>query len=104
MPATPTASGTTLTARIFRRGDANDTGERNIADAVATFGYLFLGSVDLPCHDAADTNDSGTLDISDGTYLLHWLFLGGPPPSQPLDCGGDTTLDTLGCDAFASCP
>jgi hypothetical protein len=90
---------------LFRRGDCNDDGEVDISDPVATLAYLFLGSEDLGCLDAADADDSGEADISDAIYLLTFLFLGGPAPEEPfLDCGPDPTIDDeLTCDSFSAC-
>jgi hypothetical protein len=64
-----------------------------MADAIQTFGYLFLGSpTSLGCWDAADANDSGGVDLSDGVFTLQYLFSGGGPhPSPgPETCGPDT--------------
>jgi hypothetical protein len=85
----------------FIRGDANDDGIVDIADPIATLGYLFLGVERLPCRDAADSNDDGLLDVSDSITTLAYLFLGGqalPPPNERP--GEDPTLDGLGCLRF----
>jgi hypothetical protein len=83
----------------FRRGDSNADGKLDIADAIATLGYLFLGGAELPCLDAADADDSGSLDISDAVRSLNYLFLGAeaPPAPGPDACGEDPTEDELPC-------
>ena len=82
----------------FRRGDSNLDDQVDLSDAVYTLGFLFLGSGELGCPDAADANDDGTLDISDPVLTLGRLFLGGgelPPPGG--ERGKDPTPDSLGC-------
>ncbi|HVR74449.1 MAG TPA: hypothetical protein VMT52_08965 [Planctomycetota bacterium] len=82
----------------FLRGDANNDTSVNIADAIFTLGYLFLGSDTPPCLDAADTNDDGSTDIADPIYTLSALFSGGPPPAAPYPIfEADPTEDDLGC-------
>ena len=83
----------------FLRGDSNSDSEVDIADALKTFNFLFLGDTEAPCLDAMDTDDSGDVDISDGIALLLHLFAGGDPPAAPgSSCGWDVTSgDGLGC-------
>ncbi len=92
----------------FRRGDANGDGATNLADAVATFNFLFLGGDEPPCLDAADANDvDNALNLTDGVFLLNFLFLGGDPIADPgpFDCGPepDGSPFTFGCDQYLSC-
>jgi len=88
-------------SREFIRGDANGDGEINLADAVTSLGYLFLGAVPAGgafCEDSADANDDGTLNITDPIQVLGYLFLGGTAPAAPFpEKGLDATLDTLRC-------
>jgi hypothetical protein len=88
----------------FRRGDVDQTLELDITDAIDIFGYLFLGTFEPACLEAADANDSGEVDISDGIFLLDFLFSGGraPPPPFP-DCGFDPAGNALGCASFPRC-
>ena len=93
---------------VFKRGDANDDGGLNIADAIAILSFLFGGSEPPGCRDAGDANDDGQLNIADAIALLGHLFGGGgdlPPPFA--SCGADPTPEApqeLTCDRFESCP
>ncbi len=88
----------------FRRGEVNGDQIVDVADAISTVSYLFLGST-VECADAADSNDDGVLDIADAVFLLSALFSGGALPPEPgIDsCGVDPTADNLGCDQSCSC-
>lgn len=88
----------------FRRADANADGTFDISDPVATLGYLFLGTEELPCLDAADADDSGLLDLTDAIYSLSFLFLGGPAPLPPFpECWIDPTTDDFDCASYPGC-
>lgn len=80
----------------FVRGDANGDSRVDISDAIAALNYLFLGSADLSCPDAADADDSGDLNITDAIRILEYLFQGGAafPPPFPAS-GPDPTPDSL---------
>lgn len=88
----------------FLRGDSNDDGIFNIADAVYLLAALLVpGSPASACSDASDVNDDGALDIADAVYQLVALFVSGSPgPSA--DCVADTTTDPLDCAVSSSCP
>lgn len=87
----------------FLRGDANGSGDVNIADVIAIAMHLFQGSAAPSCSDAADADDNGLLDIADVITLAYALFAAGEPLGQPFPaCGADRTLDTLPCAAL--CP
>ena len=97
----------TLVAAVggFVRGDVNDDGSINIADAVSLLAGLFTGG-SIPCSDSADANDDGSTNIADAVYVLANLFSGGPgmpAPSGPA-CGPDPTADALDCANYNSCP
>ncbi len=89
-------------AASFRRGDVNQDGKYDIADAIKALSYLF-SSEPSTCHDAIDVNDDGKVDIADPIKLLSHLFAGDlyiPPPFP--DCGNDpTTGDLLTCIAYS---
>jgi len=90
---------------LFVRGDANDDGQRNIADAVSILGYLFGGEEPPACEDASDTNDDGAVNIADAIKLLGHLFGGeGPLPAPFPDCGTDPTPDDLPPCTYTHCP
>ena len=82
----------------FRRGDVNDDGDRNIADAVGALSYLFGGGTAPGCLDSVDCNDDGTNDISDAVSLLDYLFQSGTQPPDPFECGPDPTDDPISCE------
>ncbi len=85
----------------FLRGDANDDGDVDVSDAIATLMFLFVGGgVIVTCEDAADANDDGTVDIADALFTLNFLFASGPALRSPGVAFPwfDPTPDTLGCD------
>lgn len=99
------ASSVGQVGSTFRRGDVNQDVAMDISDAVAIFGYLFLGAARPGCVSAADSNDDGSVDISDGVSVLNHLFLGGASIPAPFPgCGTDPTPDDLDCLAFPECP
>ncbi len=72
----------------FKRGDCNDDGNVNLADAVCILNWLFSGGDAPGCVAATNTNSDDVANISDATSLLNFLFSGGPAPAQPYpDCG-----------------
>jgi hypothetical protein len=81
----------------FLRGDANNDGDIDIADAVSIISDLFLGREALaPCRDALDSNDDGAIDTSDAVYIIAFQFLGAPPPPPPYpEPGFDPTPDSI---------
>jgi len=88
----------------FRRGDGNSDGTLNIADAIATLGYLFAGGSEPSCLDAADANDDGAVNIADAINTLGHLFAGAGPLPEPFgSCGGDPTEDDLDCKSYPPC-
>ncbi len=91
-----------ILAALFLRGDANDSGQVDIADAIHTLGCLFQGTRCTRCMDAGDSNDDGGYDISDAIHTIQYLFVGGrtPPDPGPQSCGSDPTEDPfLDCTA-----
>ncbi|MCA8960448.1 MAG: dockerin type I repeat-containing protein [Planctomycetes bacterium] len=88
----------TAPAQTFIRGDANNDGMVNLADAIAVLGTLFQGDPAPDCVSASDVNDDGAVDVADPVYLLSYLFQSGPiiPPPFPA-AGTDPTPDSLTC-------
>jgi hypothetical protein len=88
----------------FRRGDVNEDGSRDISDAVGLLLHLFAGRPPADCRDAADANDDGQTDISDVVRLLLHLFADAGPLADPfVECGIDSTEDSLPCRSFRPC-
>ena len=89
----------------FQRGDTNDDGNVNIADAIYLLGNLFpTGAPNvLGCLDAADCNADSSLNIADAIALLAALF-GAPPAPLPAPYPGCGDADLLGCDVYSGCP
>ncbi|MFN0060422.1 MAG: hypothetical protein ACKVX7_18350 [Planctomycetota bacterium] len=90
----------------FVRGDCNDDGGNDIADATFFLSVLFSGVPMPDCVDACDSDDSGSLNIADVIFSLTNLFEGGSPPPLPFpSCGTDpTSADPNDCASFDSCP
>ncbi len=91
----------------FRRGDANEDGGVDIADAIFMLYTLMLNGPASGCADTTDSNDSGTHDIADAVFILSYQFAGGnaPPSPGPNTCGVDATPDDgLSCDSYNACP
>ncbi|MEC9475521.1 MAG: di-heme oxidoredictase family protein [Planctomycetota bacterium] len=92
-----------LQARDFERGDVNEDGSLDIADAIEMLNHMFLGEVAY-CQDSMDVNDDGILDISDAIVTVSYLFLGGDAPEAPFGfCGPDLTEDKLTCESYSLC-
>jgi len=94
----------------FERGDTNNDGGINIADAVYLLGALFPppgGSPNvLACRDTGDGNDDGGINIADAVAVLSSLF-GSPTVPLPAPngaCGVDPTTDSLDCLGYSHCP
>ncbi len=79
----------------IRRGDANDDGDLNIADALFTLAYLFEDGPPPECLDAVDANDDGRAEISDALAILLHLFVGRALPPPVGTCAEDPTPDDI---------
>mgnify|MGYP002638734272 CR=1 FL=1 len=90
----------------FMRGDSNDDGTMNIADAIYSLQNLFVGGPSPTCLDAGDVNDDGLIDISDVISSINYIFAGGQAPPAPFpSCGIDETgSDPFDCAVYAHCP
>ena len=75
----------------FRRGDVDQDGRVNLADAIVLIRVVAGRLPNLHLCDAAkDVNDDRAIDVTDAIVLLQWLFRSGPPPPEPFpDCGFD---------------
>lgn len=86
------------------RGDCNNDGTVNIADAIAAIQVVVgnLPATITPCHNACDANDDGLFDTSDGVFIINYQFIDGPLPAAPFpNCGTEPGAD---CESFSSCP
>ncbi len=103
------AEGTTAPGRRFRRGDADDSSDLQLTDAVNILNFLFIGGPAPSCMEAADADNNGRLELTDGVVILNFLFTGGPPPAEPghLECGVDSdpagSPGDSGCEEYGSC-
>jgi len=91
----------------FLRGDANDDGKVDLADAVWFLNDLVRGGPETPCRRACDVNGDGKLDVSDAVYLAAYRFQHGPAIPAPFPgCGLDPSRSDLPCPvgAATSCP
>ena len=105
VPILAPSSALALCEAGFRRGDSNGDGRHDISDGVATLQFLFLGTRELDCHEAADADDSGKLELTDAVFSFSFLFSGTEPPPYPGPdaCGADPSIDDLTCVAYAAC-
>ncbi len=69
-------------------GDADNSGNYDISDAVYLIEYIFSGGP-APSPNAVGSGDvdcSGGVDISDAVYLIAYIFGGGPAPAPTCNC------------------
>lgn len=102
-----TIPGLITVGQDFRRGDCNNDGGSDIADAVFLSDYLFGAGAtgSATCLDACDGNDDGTVNVADIVVILGAIFGdSGPLPAPNADCGEDPTVDGLDCIVASSCP
>ncbi len=89
----------------FVRGDCSDDGGYDLSDAITLLEYVFSGGSRPNCLDACDSNDDGSLGVADAIVTLSFLFSAAAPPADPYpSCGGDLSVDTIGCYDASSCP
>jgi hypothetical protein len=89
--------GFTHVGHLFVRGNVNQDGGIDIADAISILQYLFADRAAPSCMDAADANDDETVNIADPIRLLGWLFGGDAPLPPPRTCGADPGGEFLDC-------
>ncbi len=91
----------------FIRGDANNDGQVDTADAIYTLAAQFYGGPTWPCRDSADINNDEEIDVADAIYCLSYIFLDGAAPLAPFPgCGQDEAEPAgLTCEAASpGCP
>jgi hypothetical protein len=64
----------------FMCGDADQSGEVDIDDAVHLITYIFSGGPEPVPPEAGDVDCVGGIDIDDAVYLIAYIFSGGPEP------------------------
>ena len=74
----------------------------DLGDVTTTLLWLFTGTIDITCPDAADFDDSGIADVADPIQMLGFLFLGGAAPFPPslAEPAADPTPDLLPCELY----
>jgi hypothetical protein len=72
----------------FLRGDCNDDGAVDLADALCVLGFLFLGR-EVGCVAVTNVNGDGVIDVTDAVAVLSYLLLGGAPPAGPFPACGE---------------
>jgi len=88
----------------FLRGDANESGEVDLSDAVALLNYLFNGGTVTSCLAALDSDRTGVLDLTDALTTLNFLFLSGRPLPAPFpECDVPPEPDPLECPEPMDC-
>ncbi len=92
-------------ASPFVRGDCDDSGQVDVADAIGLLDMLFHGGATPMCADACDTNDDGQLDLADVVECLDLVFGSATSLAPPYpNCGVDVGLISLGCVDSLACP
>jgi hypothetical protein len=87
----------------FIRGDANSDGAVSISDGHYILSYLFRGSREPECMDAADYDDDQKINITDGVKALDHAVSGDSPPPAPFAAlGADPTDDRFDCKSYGS--
>lgn len=64
----------------FKCGDANTSGNVNLADIVYLVSYLFKSGFPPIPMQSGDANADGKVDLADIVYLVSYLFKHGPQP------------------------
>ncbi len=63
------------------RGDANNTGNINLADVTYLIEFLYhQGPAPVPDTLMGDALCNGIVNIKDVTYIINYLYEGGPAP------------------------
>jgi hypothetical protein len=80
----------------FLLGDANNSGQITITDALTILNFLFLGTAEA-CDFSGDTNRDGQLYISDAIQILGYLFLGSSASQMGQCVELDESSAATGC-------
>jgi hypothetical protein len=77
---TRTSGSFNYSYEAFKCGDANASGNVNIADIVYLVSYLFKSGFPPAPLQSGDANSDGVVNLSDIVYLISYLFKHGPQP------------------------
>ncbi|MCZ6794490.1 MAG: dockerin type I domain-containing protein, partial [Planctomycetota bacterium] len=88
----------------FVRGDPNEDGRVDIADAVWIVSELFRGGPTTRCRLTADVDDDGRIDLTDPILLMGHQFLGGRAPPPPFPGCGTGSRTAVACVEGSPCP
>ena len=61
-------------------GDADNSGDITISDAIFILKYIFEDGEFPDCNDKADVSGSNSIDVGDATYIVKFIFQDGPDP------------------------
>jgi len=64
----------------YRWGDADNSGQVNVTDAVYILRMIFDFGPDPPILNSADVNADGSINVSDAAWLINYIFSYGPAP------------------------
>ena len=79
---------TPVSGEPYIRGDTNDDGGLDLADAIYLLEHLFSGGPAPYCAEVGDINTDGATNIGDPICITGYLFAGGHPPHPPFpNCG-----------------
>jgi hypothetical protein len=70
------------TKRYLQCGDADGSGEVNLADIVYSVNWMFVCGPAPVDENAGDYNCDGRPNIADAVYLINYIFRGGPQPCE----------------------
>ena len=93
----------TITMRRFVRGECNNDGQVNLADALCSLNWLFFGGR-TTCVAALNSNGDTRVNIADPVSLLSYLFSGGDAPGAPFPACAASSLSAdqgFGCVSFS---
>ncbi|MDE0959926.1 MAG: right-handed parallel beta-helix repeat-containing protein [Planctomycetota bacterium] len=82
------------TGHCFIRGDCNNSGDLDLADAISALDYIFSGASLAGCRDACDYDDDGWISIADVISGLVYFYQSGSPPAPPFPTPGPDTTAT----------
>ena len=67
---------------VIIAGDADRSGEVDLADVVFLISYIFTGGQAPSPLDVGDANGDCSIDIADVVYLINYIFAGGSTPVE----------------------